>query len=271
MLSVLVLRSNQLYGTISDIVGDTKSGECFPSLQIIDLASNNLSSNLRPQWIKQLKSMMAVFNSSGKTLSTLSTGYAAELFYQYSIEISYKGGDMQFPRMLTTVTAIDLSNNRLEGTIPESFGSLVSLRVLSLSHNGFTGNIPYQLGSMTDLESLDLSCNQLSGEIPEELTNLTFLGSLNLSNNHLVGQIPQSRQFSTFDSSSFGGNTRLCGLQLPKSPCGGSPHTPSAVQVNKSSRHVSLCRAGLWCRICCCCSGEMGADQQMVCSNCKSF
>jgi len=54
-LSVLVLRSSQLYGTISDNVGDTKSGESFPSLQIIDLASNNLSGNLRPQGIKQLK------------------------------------------------------------------------------------------------------------------------------------------------------------------------------------------------------------------------
>ena len=52
MLSVLVLRSNQLYGTISDNVGDTKSGESFPSLQIIDLASNNFSGKLRPQWIK---------------------------------------------------------------------------------------------------------------------------------------------------------------------------------------------------------------------------
>jgi Leucine-rich repeat (LRR) protein len=52
-LSVMVLRSNQLYGTIGDIVGDTKFEECFPSLQIIDLASNNFSGNLRPQWFKR--------------------------------------------------------------------------------------------------------------------------------------------------------------------------------------------------------------------------
>lgn len=129
----------------------------------------------------------------------------------------------------------------MEGTIPETFGRLVSLRVLSLSHNVFTGKIPAQLGSMTDLKSLHLSCNQLSGEIPEELTNLTFLGSLNLSNNHLVGQIPQSRQFSTFDSTSFDGNAGLCGLQLPKFPCGGSLHTPPSVpHVNKSSRHIDV-------------------------------
>lgn len=237
-LSVMVLRSNQLYGPIGDIIGDNRSEKCFPSLQIIDLASNRFSGNLRTQWIKRLTSMMAEFNSSGRTLSTLNTAYPAEFFYQYSIEIIYKGADMPFERMLTTVTAIDFSNNRLEGTIPETFGSLVSLRVLSLSHNAFTGKIPAQLGSMTDLESLDLSCNQLSGEIPQELTDLTFLGSLNLSNNHLVGKIPQSRQFSTFDSSSFEGNTGLCGPQLPKFPCGGSP--PSMAHVNKHSRNIDV-------------------------------
>ncbi|XP_072150579.1 receptor like protein 24 isoform X2 [Setaria viridis] len=241
-LSVLVLRSNQMYGTIGDIVGDTKCEECFPSLQIIDLASNNFSGTLRPQWFKQLKSMMAEFNSSGKTLETLSTISVSdrEHSYQYSVEIMYKGADMPFGRMLTTVTAIDFSKNSLEGTIPETFGSLVSLRVLSLSHNAFTGKIPAQLGSMTDLESLDLSCNQLSGDIPQELTDLTFLGSLNLSYNHLVGKIPQSRQFSTFDSSSFEGNAGLCGLQLPKFPCGSSPHSPGVAHGDKSSRHIDV-------------------------------
>uniref|UniRef100_K3YN83 Leucine-rich repeat-containing N-terminal plant-type domain-containing protein n=1 Tax=Setaria italica TaxID=4555 RepID=K3YN83_SETIT len=241
-LSVLVLRSNQMYGTIGDIVGDTKREECFPSLQIIDLASNNFSGTLRPQWFKQLKSMMAEFNSSGKTLEILNTINVndREHSYQYSVEIMYKGADMPFGRMLTTVTAIDFSKNSLEGTIPETFGSLVSLRVLSLSHNAFTGKIPAQLGSMTDLESLDLSCNQLSGDIPQELTDLTFLGSLNLSYNHLVGKIPQSRQFSTFDSSSFEGNAGLCGLQLPKFPCGSSPHSPGVAHGDKSSRHIDV-------------------------------
>jgi hypothetical protein len=106
-----------MYGTIGDIVGDTKCEECFPSLQIIDLASNNFSGTLRPHRFKQLKSMMVEFNSFGKTLKTLDTGYADELFYQYFVEIMYKGADMPFGRLLSTVTAIDFSNNRLEGTI----------------------------------------------------------------------------------------------------------------------------------------------------------
>uniref|UniRef100_A0A804RKC2 non-specific serine/threonine protein kinase n=1 Tax=Zea mays TaxID=4577 RepID=A0A804RKC2_MAIZE len=240
-LSILLLRSNQLYGTIGDdnIVRDTKSvEEIFPSLQIIDLSSNNFSRVLKLQWLKQLKSMMSKYNSSGETIDFESTESGGP-FYQYSIELTYKGILMTFERMLTTVTLIDFSNNRLEGTIPEALGSLVSLRILNLSHNTFTGKIPAQLGSIKDLESLDLSCNQLSGEIPQELTNLTFLEIMNLSNNNLVGRVPQSRQFSTFDISSFGGNPGLCGLPLLELPCGSSlsPYTPSAQLVHRSSTH----------------------------------
>jgi hypothetical protein len=180
--------------------------------------------------------MMAESNSSGETIDFQSIN-PYEPLYQYSVGFMYKGIFMTFERMLTTVTVIDFSNNRLEGNIPESFGRHVSLRVLNLSHNAFSGKIPAQLGSMTDLESLDLSCNQLSGEILQGLTDLTFLELLNLSNNYLVRKIPQSRQLSTFDSSSFGGNAGLCGPPLSKLPCGASPYTPSPQVVDRSSPH----------------------------------
>ncbi|CAO2189888.1 unnamed protein product [Urochloa humidicola] len=231
----MVLRSNQLYGTIGEIVGETKYEECFPSLQIIDLASNNFSGKLNPKWFKLLKSMMAEFNSSGKII----TAQNISGFYQDFTVITYKGTYVSFDRILTTLTAIDFSNNQLEGKIPESLGKLASLRVLNMSHNAFTGSIPDELGGMTALESLDLSCNQLSGEIPQELSGLTFLDVLNLSDNHLVGKIPQSRQFSTFGNSSFEGNAGLCGPPLSKLPCGASPHTPGPDQVS-NLHHVDV-------------------------------
>ncbi|TVU43439.1 hypothetical protein EJB05_09912, partial [Eragrostis curvula] len=239
-LSVIALRSNQLHGSIGNIVGDTKSKESFPSLQIIDLSSNNFSGNLRPQWFEQFKSMMTNFNSGSRIIGITKAQNITSSGYQDSTEIMYKGSDMIFERILTTLTLIDFSNNRLEGTIPESIGRLVALRFLNLSHNAFTGGIPAELGSMTNLESLDLSCNQLSGEIPQDLTDLTFLDVLNLSSNHLVGKVPQSHQFSTFGSSSFEGNSGLCGPPLSELPCGASPYSPNVTNVHKSSHHVDV-------------------------------
>ncbi|XP_062192498.1 receptor-like protein 6 [Phragmites australis] len=116
-LHVLALGSNQFYGAISDIVGDNRSEECFPSLQIIDLASNNFSGNLRSQWFERLEMMMSKFNSSGETLSSQNLT-SPNGFYQDSIEITYKGSYISIERILTTLTVIDFSNNRLEGTIP---------------------------------------------------------------------------------------------------------------------------------------------------------
>ncbi|KAF7027228.1 hypothetical protein CFC21_039290 [Triticum aestivum] len=232
-LYVLILRSNRFYGSIDGDIGNHKSRGYFSSLQILDLALNNFSGKMNSEWFGQLKAMMANFNGSGDIVRATNLNGMAE-YYQDSTEITYKGSYVTFVRILTTLKAIDLSNNRLEGTIPESVGRLVSLRVLNMSHNGFTGEIPTQLGGVTDLESLDLSCNQLSGEISQELTNLTSLTTLNLSDNQLVGKIPQSRQFPTFDSNSFEGNLGLCGPPF-SNPCGVSLAPPGMARMEKSS------------------------------------
>jgi Leucine-rich repeat (LRR) protein len=232
-LRVLVLRSNQFHGSI-DYVENERSGEHFPSLQIIDLASNNFSGNLHPQWFENFKSMQK-YNNTGQLIGnvTLTGG-----FYQDSVTISYKGSVVTFDRILTTLTAMDISDNALEGTIPVSIGNLVSLRVLNMSHNTFSGEIPSHLGSITALESLDLSSNMLSGEIPQELTNLTFLSILNLSSNQLDGSIPQSRQFGTFVNNSFDGNVGLCGPPLSKH-CG-TPDTRTETNMKNSSGSVDV-------------------------------
>ncbi|XP_066317801.1 receptor like protein 22-like isoform X2 [Miscanthus floridulus] len=157
-LRVLVLRSNKFQGSIGHLEDEKYRGRHFSSLQIIDLASNNFSGKLHPQWFENLKSMRQDNNSGDIIYHPNIPG-----LYQDSITISYKGFTMSFERILTTLTAIDISDNALEGNIPTSIGNLLSLHVLNMSHNAFTGQIPPQLGSITALESLDLSSNMLSG------------------------------------------------------------------------------------------------------------
>ncbi|XP_047953521.1 putative receptor like protein 25 [Salvia hispanica] len=138
-------------------------------------------------------------------------------FYTDSLILTVKGLNLSYGTILTTFTTIDMSSNRFSGSIPNSVGNLNSLMYLNLSHNCLTGNIPASFGNVTELESLDLSANRLEGEIPTELTKLTFLAVINLSMNDLSGKIPQSNgQFSTFENTSFVGNSGLCGFPLTR-------------------------------------------------------
>ena len=88
------------------------------------------------------------------------------------------------------VTALDLYQNHLTGTIPPELAGLPSLKQLHLTGNGLSGEIPGELGGLTQLEQLIAGSNRLSGEIPPELGGLTNLTWLHLSDNQLTGGIP---------------------------------------------------------------------------------
>ncbi|KAF7033579.1 hypothetical protein CFC21_044663 [Triticum aestivum] len=156
--------------------GDSKFGEHFSNLQIIDIASNNFSGSLDPRWFERLTSIMAKSNDAGSRQWFGNPVFYDSNYYHDTATITYKGQYMAFEKVLLILTAIDFSNNAFDGDIPESVGRLVSLYVLNMSYNAFTGRIPAQMGEMRQLESLDLSWNKLSGEIPQELADLTFLG-----------------------------------------------------------------------------------------------
>lgn len=122
--------------------------------------------------------------------------------YNVSLRLTLKGQDMQFERIFTAFTSIDLSSNKFQEEVPQAIGDLASLLLLNLSHNNLLGSIPDKLGSLDMLQSLDLSWNQFTGKIPEQLANLTSLAVLDLSQNQLVGRILQGKQFNTFSNDS---------------------------------------------------------------------
>lgn len=110
------------------------------------------------------------------------------------------------------VTELNLSENNLKGSIPESIGNLRYLSRLALDNNFLTGdlpksienlekltyidlrynqltNIPIEVGNLVNLRYLDLFDNKLSN-IPSEIGNLINLQWLNLGANQLSGNIP---------------------------------------------------------------------------------
>lgn len=91
---------------------------------------------------------------------------------------------------LISLFVLNLSWNTLQGPIPSTLGEIKDLRYLSLSGNYLNGSIPTSLGQLYSLEVLDLSWNSLSGEIPKDISNLRNLTILLLNNNKLTGQLP---------------------------------------------------------------------------------
>lgn len=91
----------------------------------------------------------------------------------------------------STITSIKLSDNNLNGTLPDSLGNLISLDTLDLSSNKLVGPIPPGLGKLSRLRLLNLSFNQLTGSIPRELGNLSSLTRLLLYTNQLSGTLPE--------------------------------------------------------------------------------
>ncbi|KAE9585567.1 hypothetical protein Lal_00010123 [Lupinus albus] len=130
-------------------------------------------------------------------------------------------GSLPNIKMLTNLKALFLSYNHFSGEIPDdAFSTLHKLRKVYLSNNEFTGKIPSSLATLPNLLILALNSNKFQGQIPDFPHKK--LTTLNLSNNDFEGSIPTN--LTTFDASSFTGNSRLCGAPL-KNPCKGEAPT----------------------------------------------
>nr|XP_048324146.1 receptor-like protein 7 [Ziziphus jujuba var. spinosa] len=93
---------------------------------------------------------------------------------------------------MSSLYILDLSDNKLDGMIPQCFRNLSSsLFVLSLRNNSFHGIIPQTCsGSASNLMLIDLSYNQLQGQIPRSLSNCMMLEGIVVSNNRLNDVFP---------------------------------------------------------------------------------
>lgn len=248
-LAILKLGNNSISGRIPAELGDCRS------LLWLDLNTNFLNGTIPPSLFKQ----------SGNIALSLLTGKRYVYIKNDGSKECHGAGNLlefggirqeqlnristrhpcNFTRVYRGITQptfnhngsmilLDLSHNKLEGSIPKELGSMYYLSILNLGHNDLAGPIPQELGSLKNVAILDLSYNRFNGTIPQSLTSLTLLGEVDLSNNNLSGMIPESAPFDTFPDYRFKNNSGLCGYPLPT--CGGDSSSSSNGQHQKSHR-----------------------------------
>ncbi|GLJ41957.1 hypothetical protein SUGI_0868620 [Cryptomeria japonica] len=214
-LQILSLTNNNLAGSIPQQLFELQN------LQVLDLSHNNISGTV-PESLEMLLAMvnqsqnfeMKSFEASTAIWTEVNTYIYKDILIMDQITLWIKGTARPYPKIWRALKVMDLSHNKLQGSIPQKMGLLRGLVALNLSNNNMSGSIPESMGQMVNLESLDLSENRLSGKIPQDLVSLTFLSVLNLSDNMFYGLIPQGNQFSNFEASSILGNPQLRGPPL---------------------------------------------------------
>ncbi|KEH28921.1 receptor-like protein 6 [Medicago truncatula] len=211
------------------------------SLNTLDLSSNHLSGPF-PTSIFQLGSLKELDLSSNKFNGSLLLDKILELGNLTELNLSYNNISINgnvanvdqssipcffllelascnlkfFPSFLKNqnqLSVLDLSNNQIQGIVPNWIWKMQGLEILNISHN-FLTDLEGPLPNLTnDWMSLDLHNNKLQGSIPAFLEYVQYLDCsmnkfsvipqdignslpslrfLSLSNNNLHGSIPES-------------------------------------------------------------------------------
>ncbi|KAI5345436.1 hypothetical protein L3X38_013313 [Prunus dulcis] len=192
-------------------LGSCKMGPDFPkwlqtqkNFSYLDISDAGIS-DIFPSWFWSLCRNVAFMNLSSNQISGTFSNLTLEFSYSLALDLSSNKLEGSIPSFLSKASYLDLSSNKLEGPIPSV---LSKAAYLDLSSNKLEGPIPSVLSKVLHL---DLSSNKLEGPIPLVLSaphldlsnnklsgSISFLCSsaaiglvfLNLSSNNVSGQVP---------------------------------------------------------------------------------
>eukprot|EP00529_Nitzschia_sp_RCC80_P015625 CAMPEP_0113483590 /NCGR_PEP_ID=MMETSP0014_2-20120614/23512_1 /TAXON_ID=2857 /ORGANISM="Nitzschia sp." /LENGTH=694 /DNA_ID=CAMNT_0000377141 /DNA_START=147 /DNA_END=2231 /DNA_ORIENTATION=+ /assembly_acc=CAM_ASM_000159 len=159
-LSALALSKNEFYGTIPSSLSKLKG------MRLLGLDGNKLTGNITP--IKSMTSLEALYMSD----NTL-TG-----------QIENAG----WSRM----REFDVSNNMLDGTIPDTMINNQNLLVFDVGHNMFYGSFPQDIKPNENLQYLSFRENAMTGRLSERVAFLSNLKHLDVGEMALSGTIPDT-------------------------------------------------------------------------------
>ena len=163
-------------------------------IKTLDLSSNNLSGPF-PTFILQLRSVIVLDLSSNRLNGSMQLDMLLELRYLTKLDLSYNNISINVNvagadhTSFHNISTLKLASCNLE-TFPSFLRNQSSLTILDLSQNQIQGKVPNWIWKLQNLQSLNVSHNMLT-DLEGPLQNLTSnLLALDLHNNQLQGSIP---------------------------------------------------------------------------------
>ncbi|KAG7567717.1 Leucine-rich repeat [Arabidopsis thaliana x Arabidopsis arenosa] len=215
-LEYMYLGFNHFEGNIIEPVSK------LTNLTHLDLSYLNTSHPIDLRLFSSLKSLVHL-DLSGNSISLASLSSDSYIPLNMAMMFLKHCGLKEFPNIFKTLQkleAIDVSNNRIDGKIPEWLWSLPllhlvnilnnsfdgfegsrevsvnsSVRILLLESNNFQGALPSLPHS---INAFSAGYNNFTGKIPLSICTRTSLGVLDLNYNNLIGPIPQCLSNVTF-------------------------------------------------------------------------
>ncbi|KAG4138833.1 hypothetical protein ERO13_D07G157300v2 [Gossypium hirsutum] len=207
-LTLFNLNSNNIDGSIPVAIGT------LSKLVVLDLSNNSFQRNMRGEIgnLTELQYLSLFNNSLNGTIpfqvSNLQKLRYLDIGFNYFVDpdsfnfsgmpllihlgLAYNEFELEFPQFILNchnLTFLDLSVNRLSGSIPESlYTNLSHLKYLSLCGNSFEGPLSSNISKLSKLIVLQLKTNRFNGSIPN--SQLRKLRRLDLHSNGLNSTIP---------------------------------------------------------------------------------
>ncbi|KAL6839793.1 hypothetical protein ACP4OV_030481 [Aristida adscensionis] len=185
-LTLFDMGQNMLSGIIPSTIGN------LTNLVVLTLSMNRLSGEI-PSTIGRLPQLNQL-SLDGNTLSGSIPASLGQCKRLAMLNLSVNNLDGPIPNEILAISSLslglDLSNNKLTGSIPQQIGKLINLGILDISNNKLSGEIPSDLGLCAVMQFLHMEDNMLSGIIPQSLNKLKAIQMMDLSENNLSGPIP---------------------------------------------------------------------------------
>ncbi|CAN0863430.1 Receptor-like protein EIX2 [Linum grandiflorum] len=203
----------------NQIVFKAKSDWVPPKqLAVLDLRSWYIGPGF-PKWLQSIRYIVSLDLSNTGISESIPDWFWGMDSHFYYLNFSHNQIPGRLPIISSNLTALDLSNNFLSGSlfkclcfnptqardteflnlegnflsgeIPECWRTWGKLKVVRLGSNMLRGSIPNSIGTLSSLLSLRIQNNSLTGKIPLSLGNCTSIVSIDLGDNELEGNIPK--------------------------------------------------------------------------------